>query len=1175
MVTPFLRSCFLFLSLTLLASRAFSGVTPLGVADWPLHFEANQGQAHDEVKFVARGPGYGVYLTAQEAVLALSTHTSDGCATDDATAQSTRAVRMRLLGGAKAPAVHAVDEQRGKANYFVGNDPSQWRTNIPTYAKVRYDEVYPGIDVVYYGNQRQLEYDFVLAPGADPRRIEIKFDGADRVEIDANGDLVLHACGHEIRQPKPVVYQEADGRHEVAGRYVEKGRNRIGFKVAAYDRSRPLIIDPLVLSYATYLGASFSDDEANDVAVDTRGNAYVTGMTFGLDFPVTPGAYQTSAATSNRAFVAKFDSAGALVYSTLLGAGTRNQGIAVDQDGNAYVAGMVTGSFPTTPGAFQEQSSFANTSRSRTFVTKLNPTGSALVYSTLLAGHTADPNLSPLEARRVDIAVDSLGSAHVTGMARETDFPTTPGAFQEPGGQIFVAKLDPTGSALVYSSRFANAGAQINNSVNSWTNAIALDRNGNAYVTGVTVVATFPVTAGAFQTTFQGYDAFVTKLSAAGALVYSTFLGGSSADEGHGIAVDPAGNAYIAGSTKGNFPTTPRAYEPTRGGAGFVAKLNASGSGLVYSTFLRASASDIVVDAGGRAYVAAGEDAFVSTVAPSGSWVDTSGVHSGSGIYEATSGIGRNAAANANLWVVGYTSSLDFPVTPNAYRTQRTSGAGRGTDAFVAKFSASTAPIPGTIEAEDFDQGGEGVGYHDNTPGNQGDAGFRTNEDVDLFVANDASGGSAYIVKNFEAGEWLAYTISVPANGNYAIELRASTNSAFPNPAYHIEIDGTNATGTVVLPDTGGWDGYQWLGRKTVALSAGTHVLKLVSETAYFNVNSISVSTATVSTPYFNAPAALPGQIEAETFDAGGEGIGYHENTPGNQGDAGFRTGEDADVFGSNDTGSGSWYIVKNFDTGEWLAYTISVPTTGDYDIELRASTSSAFPNSAYHVDIDGTNVTGLVVLPDTGGWNQYQWIGKRTVTLPAGVHVLKLVSERQYFMVNTIKVTPTTAPVSRAFYGTPIAVPGVFEAEAFDKGGDGAAHHDNAWGNQGNAGFRDGDDVDIFVTNDAASGSPYVVKNFEAGEWLSYTINVPAGGNYDVELRTATHSAFPNSAYHIEVDGADATGTVVLPNTGGWDNYQWLGKRTIALTGGVHVLTVVADQQYFNFNSVRLRSSP
>ena len=475
--------------------------------------------------------------------------------------------------------------------------------------------------------------------------------------------------------------------------------------------------------------------------------------------------------------------------------------------------------------------------------------------------------------------------------------------------------------------------------------------------------------------------------------------------------------------------------------------------------------------------------------------------------------------------------------------------------------------VPTTLEAEDFDQGGEAVGYHDNTPGNQGDAGYRTNEDVDIFVSNDTAGGGR-IIKNFEAGEWLAYTISVPTAANYDIELRASTHPAFPNSSFYIAVDDVNVTGTIVLSSgSTGWDVFDWLGKRTLALTAGTHVLKIVSVEPYFALNSIRITATIPSTPYYGAPIAVPSEFEAEAFDRGGEGVAYHDFSSGNEGDAGIRTAEDEDIFVSNDAGSGSPYVVRLF-SPEWVAYTISVPTAANYDIELRGQTySGGGLGPTYHVEVDGTNQTGTQILGAT--YSTYQWVGRATLSLPSGTHTLKIVMDLLDIKLNLIRITPTgsTAP-------TPRAIPGVIEAEDFDTGGEGPAYHDNTPGNQGNAGFRTAEDVDIFSSNDAGSGSWYIVKNFEGGEWLSYTISVPASGNYDVELRAATHVDFP-SAYHVVVDGANVTGTVALPDTGGWDNYQWLGKRTISLAAGLHQLAIVVESPYFGFNSLRVLQSP
>ncbi len=437
----------------------------------PLHFEANHGQTDKDVRFLSRGSGYSLYLTASEAVLVLVK--SDAKAQEESVA-----LRMGLVGGARKPLVNGLEEQPGKANYFIGKDRSKWRTNVPTYAKVQYHDVYPGIDLVYYGNQRQLGYDFVVAPGADPKKIVLGFKGTDKLEIDAEGDLVLHASGGDVRQHKPIIYQEIDRvRQEIDGRYVIKSGKRVGLQLAAYDTSRPLIVDP-VLSYSTFLGGG-GNDIARSVAADSDGNAYVTGQTTSLNFPTTSGAFQTVRGFGNDVFV-----------------------------------------------------------------TKLNPSGSALVYSSYLGGNDFDTGNA--------ISIDANGNAYVTGTTKSADFPTTPGAFQPALGIGFgfVTKLDATGSTLVYST-YLGAGAQ--------GAGIAVDAQGNAYMTGQTGSAMFPTTPGAFQPVFGGgpVDAFVMKLNADGsALVYSTYLGGSNVEVGGGIAVDTGGNAYVTGGTDStNFPT--------------------------------------------------------------------------------------------------------------------------------------------------------------------------------------------------------------------------------------------------------------------------------------------------------------------------------------------------------------------------------------------------------------------------------------------------------------------------------------------------------------------------------------------------------------------------------------------------------------------------------------------
>ena len=693
----------------------------------PLQFEANCGQVSKEVQFLSHGASYGLYLTPNEAVLVLTK--------PDAKAHGKSvALRMSLVGGARKAVVSGLDEQPGKANYYIGSDPSKWRTNVPTYAKVRYREVYPGIDLVYYGNQRQLEYDFVVAPGADPNKIVLGFKGAEKLAIDAQGDLVLQTRGGKIRQHKPVVYQDIDGaRHEIAGSYVRKGANRIAFKIAAYDPTRPLVIDPVVLSYSTYLGGT-SVDAGKAIAVDAAGNAYVTGYTISSDFPTTPGAVRTTQTFPEKVFVTKLNPSGtAFVYSAIVGGESteRATGIAVDGDGNAYVTGYTSSAnFPTTPGALQTvrgtSPSPFGTPPQDAFVTKLSTDGSRLVYSTFLGGSGSDG------ASR--ITVDASGNAYVVGGTTSADFPVTAGAYQTSCAPVdscadaFVARLNPDASGLVYST-FLGGGQSESAS------GIAVDRAGNAYVAGSTNSLDFPTTPGAFQPAYAGglWDAFVTKLDPTGtALVYSTYLGAGDFDQAFAIAVDPGGNAYVTGRTGStDFPTVSAfqaAFDKQRQFMMtiFVTKLDLTGSTLVYSTFLGGTAGDepgaIALDAAGSAYLTGvtnstdfpitpgafqpahaqgnSQDAFVTQLAPSGSSLVYS-TYLGGTDFEYGYGIAVDAAGSA--YVTGETGVGGFPTTPDSPKPAFT---GNFQDGFVAKFADAAPPPPaptgtGTTRSEE------------------------------------------------------------------------------------------------------------------------------------------------------------------------------------------------------------------------------------------------------------------------------------------------------------------------------------------------------------------------------------------------------------------------------------------------------------------------------------------
>ena len=688
--------------------------TRAGLLDYgklPLSFEANHGQSNSQVRFLSRTGGYSLFLTSDELVLrwrgetntreAKIAGTTHGLQSSIAAPKAGGVLRMKLRNANPAAKITGLDELDATANYFIGNDPAKWYRNVPTYAKVKYEGIYPGIDLVYYGNQRQLEYDFIVAPGAEPRRIAFDVRGAKRIHRNEHGELVLKMGDGEIRWQKPVAYQEKNGtRQEIAAHYAIRDINRVGFELAKYDASRPLYIDPLF--YSTYLGGS-GGDSGESIAVDGAGNAYVTGSTSSTDFP-TKNPLQPANGGGYDAFVAKIDPAGsALVYSTYLGGRGDEFGatIAVDSAGNAYVTGSTSSTDFPTKNPLQP----ANGGGDDAFVAKIDPAGSALVYSTYLGGSRGEGGSG--------IAVDSAGNAYVTGPTSSIDFPTKNPLQPENGGgypntgDAYVSKINAAGSALVYSTYLGGRG-------NDRGSSIAVDSAGNAYVTGHTSSFNFPVTPGAFQTTCGDVtqywcdargDAFVSKLNPSGsALVYSTYLGGYDLDRGYGIAVDSTGSAYVTGETYAtNFPTM-NALQPASGRPtdAFVSKLNPSGSDLVYSTYLGGKgryegASGIAVDNAGSAYVTGttdscnfptvnafqpgyrggAEDAFVSKFTPSGSglvystYLGAWGYNSGRGIAVDSSG---------NVYVTGITDAK-FP-TKNPLQP----GYGGGyTDAFVAK----------------------------------------------------------------------------------------------------------------------------------------------------------------------------------------------------------------------------------------------------------------------------------------------------------------------------------------------------------------------------------------------------------------------------------------------------------------------------------------------------------
>ena len=695
----------------------------------PLAFEPNQGQADPQVKYLARGNGYTLFVTPREAVLVLGEARAPAdprrgkrTAPAPAPSQAPPAVlRLGMEGALPHPVFEPLERLPGISNYFLGSDPARWHTRIPQYAKVAVRGLYGGTDMVYYGTRGKLEYDIVVQPGGDPKALHLKVTGAQGMAVNAQGDLELRTPRGAVILRAPVAYQVEGGqRIPREGRYRMEEGNRVGFDVRDFDPAQPLVIDP-VLDYSTLLaGYTFGNiTESYGLAVDSGGNAYVTGDTGCLDFPTTPGSAEPTPTggviNTVCGYVTKFNPSGsAQLYSTYLGGSVNANcfAIALDSSDNAYITGRTDGDFPTTPGAYQTTATYLTLTP---FVTKLDPTGSTLVYSTYL-GSNGDGD---------GIQVDASGDAYVAGESYAAAFPTTPGCYQptNPTGpdleHVIVCELNPAGSALLYSTYLAGSSGE-------GANAIALDAAGHVYVTGYAYSANFPVTPGAFLTVLPGLgSAFVSKLSLQGLgkadLVYSTFLCGSSSypgDAGNGISVDGAGNAYVTGTTQdAAFPTTGGALQTAYGGDwdAFVTKLNPSGSGLVYSTFLGGPGlefgSGVTVDALGDVYLG-GEtrsadfpvtpDAFqavepgsisgmVAVLNPAGSGLLYSTFLGGNDL-DLVKAIALDPAGD--FYVAGNSFSTDFPTTSGAFQASMPAGQ---ENSFVVKFGASafySTPTP-------------------------------------------------------------------------------------------------------------------------------------------------------------------------------------------------------------------------------------------------------------------------------------------------------------------------------------------------------------------------------------------------------------------------------------------------------------------------------------------------
>ncbi len=659
-------------------------VSPAHPTTLPLVFEPSQAAGPPAPAFLARAHRFDMLLTNSAAVLR---HRNSNGSPDE--------LALEWLGANPHATLEGISRTGGTSNYLYSGSAQRARS-APHYRRVRYTSIYPGIDLIFYGSNGKLEFDFVLSPGASVSDIRLAARGARAMRIDAGGDLILSAAEGEFRLAKPLLYQPSpEGNRPVEGGFVLHGPGTFSFRTGLYDRRQPLVIDPTLST--SYIGGQ-NVDIVSGAATDSNGNIYITGYTVSTAFPLSTAPLKNSLVPGDAdAFVMKLDpTMTTILYSTFLGGSFPDYGraIAVDSTGAAYITGSTIGRFPTTAGAFREVAGFAPTP----FAAKLDPSGSTLAYATYLDGAGAG----------MAIAVDSSGNAFVAGSTYTATFSTTTGAFQRTYAGAtdgFVVKLNPTGSSEIYSTFLGG-------SSEDQVTGIRIDSTGAAYAAGFTSSTDFPATAGAYRIANSGStDAFVTKIDSSGSsLAYSTFLGGSNTDRAYGIDINSSGEAYVAGQTySSSFPTTPGAFRATHGGAadGFVARLNATGSALLYSTFLGGSGTCLVsdpfrqyscdgafsvsVDSSGQAWVAGiagigfplsgaiqsspggNGDAFVAQLNASGTALPFS-TYIGGGAGDVALTVVVSAAGETV--VAGFTNSTDLPV--NSLQTTRGGGAGEG-----------------------------------------------------------------------------------------------------------------------------------------------------------------------------------------------------------------------------------------------------------------------------------------------------------------------------------------------------------------------------------------------------------------------------------------------------------------------------------------------------------------
>ena len=937
----------------------------------PLSFEMNQGQAAEEFDFISRNVGRALYLAPGKAVIAFpkTANRKRAKTTENALSPNfeSELLQIELLDARSGAEPQGLNRLAAKSNYLLGNESHEWETTVAQYSKAQFSEIYPGIDVVYYGNQEKLEYDFIVKPGARPDSIRLKFDGAKSLQIDETGNLIARLDSSEVKQNAPVVYQEINGaKKRIAGEFVLRSSREVGFQIGDYDKTQNLVIDP-VLVYSTYLGGDggglFSSEGGNTITLDQNGNVYLTGSTPSGNFP-TRNPYQANSGGGLDCFITKLNQNGTdLIFSTYLGGSDTDicLGLAVDGAGNIYVAGQ------TLSTNFPVANPFQNTNGGVTdgFLTKLNPTGNSLIFSTYLGGSGGEVVF--------DVRVDTSGNIYTGGTTGSGNFPTL-NAIQPNtagGSDCFFTKFNPAGNSLAYSTYF---GGELTDSGQGFT----ADAQGNAYMTGVTNSRNYPVTANVFQRVKSGSDdAFVTKLNPAGSLVYSTYFGGNAIDNAGDIAVDSQANVIITGFTRSlNLPRRNAVQTQLFGGVdSFVSKLSADGRNLIFSTLLGGnileSGFGVAVDNNDNIYATGRtnsgdfplkkplqdfgglDDIYVTKFTPEGALVFSTPLGGDA------NDVGNKVVADisGNVYVTGI-ADFGLQTTPGAFQPNP----GGGNDAFVAKINTITRTVRSDFDGDKISdiavfRPSNGTWYILNSSNGafRGEA-FGTNGDRPVPGDYDADGRTDVAVFRPSNSTW--YWRNSSNNSLMSITFGSTGDKPVQG-----DYDADGKTDVAVYrPSIGFWLILQSSDNALRAQQFGVAEDKPVQsdydgdeqiDLAFFKPSSGVWSILQSFVGFKNQPFGLGSDLPVPS-DYDGDGK------------------DDISVFRPE---GGIWYISRSRDnsvTGEQFGTNGDVPTPGDYDGD-RKTDLSVFRAGFWYIRLSSNNAFRTV-----------QWGTAEDIPIPA-----------------------------------------------------------------------------------------------------------------------------------------------------------------------------------------------